>query len=210
MVKVRRKLVDATYVESSIPSRHKPSFSVDPGVRMIPPNDLVDLDPPAAGFTILGCGKTAIDTCTWLLDNGVDPDRIEWFRPRDPWLFNRAVMQPLDLVGNYMRMQACWVAAAAEVSDAIEFMHQLEADDVLRRIDGEVEPPVFRGATISDGELESLRSIERIVRERRVLHIGSHRIVTDEGDRPTDPTRVHVDCTAPGAASDHPALDLRR
>lgn len=30
VVKVRRKLVDATYTESSIPSRHVPGFAVDP------------------------------------------------------------------------------------------------------------------------------------------------------------------------------------
>ena len=87
---------------------------------------LVDLDEPADGFTIVGCGKTAMDTCNWLLDAGVDPGRIEWFRPRDPWLFNRASMQPLDLVGGYMRLQGCWVAAAAEVQSASEFMHRLE------------------------------------------------------------------------------------
>ena len=80
-IRVRRRLVDATYIESSIPSRHVPPFTVDAGVRLIPPNDLVDLDPPAAGFTVLGAGKTAMDTCSWLLDAGVDPDAIEWFRP---------------------------------------------------------------------------------------------------------------------------------
>ena len=52
-VRVRRRLVDATYIESSIPSRHVPPFTVDAGVRLIPPNDLVDLDDPA-GFTVLG------------------------------------------------------------------------------------------------------------------------------------------------------------
>src|SRR5690349_1932045 len=36
-VKVRRRFVDATYLESSIPSRHTPSFGVDDGVRFIPP-----------------------------------------------------------------------------------------------------------------------------------------------------------------------------
>src|SRR4051794_10718869 len=46
-VRVRRKVVDATYIESSIPSRHQPGFLIDPGVRVLPPNDLVDLDGPA-------------------------------------------------------------------------------------------------------------------------------------------------------------------
>ena len=40
-VRVRRKVVDATYLEPSIPSTHTPSFHVDPNVRLIPVNDLV-------------------------------------------------------------------------------------------------------------------------------------------------------------------------
>jgi len=198
VVHVRRRFVDATFVESSIPSRHTPPFVVDDGVRMIPPNDLVDLAEPADGFTIIGCGKTAMDTCNWLLDGGVDPDRIEWFRPRDPWLFNRTYMQPLDLVGAYMRLQACWVEAAAEVKDAGEFMHRLEGDEIFVRIDPAVEAQIFRGATISEAEIESLRRIERVVRGRRVLRVGTDRVVTDGGDIAAAPGRVYVDCTAQG------------
>jgi len=198
VVTVRRKLVDATYVESSIPSRHRRPFTVDPDVRVIPPNDLVDLGEPATGFTVLGAGKTAMDTCNWLLDAGVDPDAIQWFRPRDPWLFNREFMQPLELVGAYMHLQACWVEAAAEAVDATEFAHRLEAHDAFVRLDPDTEPRTFRGATISAGELESLRTIERIVRQRRVMHIGSRAVVTDEGDVATDPNQVYVDCTAAG------------
>src|SRR5690348_640287 len=56
-VKVRRKLVDATYIESSIPSRHPPEYDVDDDVRLIPPNALVDLDEPASRYTIIGAGK---------------------------------------------------------------------------------------------------------------------------------------------------------
>lgn len=197
-VRVRRRLVDATYVESSIPSRHTPAFTIDEGVRIIPPNDLVHLEPSASGFTVLGAGKTAMDTCNWLLDAGVDPDAIEWFRPRDPWLFNRASMQPLDLVGAYMHMQATWVSSAAQAEDAADFFHRMEAEDVMTRIDPTVEPFAFRGATISTIEIDALRTIERVVPGRRVQHIGKDRIVTDQGDVPTASDRVHIDCTAAG------------
>jgi hypothetical protein len=197
-VRVRKRFVDATYVESSIPSRHTPPFTVDDGVRMIPPNDLVHLASPTDGFTVLGAGKTAMDTCNWLLDGGVDPDVIQWFRPRDPWLFNRAAMQPLDLVGAQMHMQASWVAAAAQAADGAEFFKRLEGDGVIVRIDQEREPEVFRGATISVRELEALRTIERVIPGRKVHHIGTERLVTDQGDVPTGPHRVHIDCTAQG------------
>ena len=48
---------------------------------------------------MIGAGKTAMDTCCWLVDNGVDPDAIRWIRPRDSWTNDRAAIQPLRLVG---------------------------------------------------------------------------------------------------------------
>ena len=34
-----------------------------------------------------------MDTVIWLLEQGVDPGKITWIRPRDSWLINRRVMQ---------------------------------------------------------------------------------------------------------------------
>ena len=197
-IDVRGTFVDATYVESTIPSRHTPSFDIDAGVRVIPPNGLVDLAAPASAFTVLGAGKTAADTCNWLLDSGVDPDRIRWIRPRDPWTFNREFMQPLDHVGSYMQLQAHWVAAAAEARDGADFAHRLEDAGVFVRIDRSVEPTMFRGATISPREIAALRTIERVVPGTKVRRVTSTEIVTDHGSFPTEPGEVHVDCTAHG------------
>ena len=200
-IRARRKPVDATYVESSIPSRHVPSFAVDPSIHMIPPNDLVDLGGAPSGFTIIGAGKTAMDTCNWLLDTGVDAGDIEWIRPRDPWLFNRAFMQPLELVGSYMQLQAHWVEAAARAQDGGDFASRLEAEDVFVRIDLDAVPETFRGATISVLEIEALRSIERVVRKGRILGIGTDRITFDDGEIGADQHRIYVDCTAAGVRS---------
>jgi len=197
-VTARRKLVDATYVESSIPSRHTPMFEIDPGVHVIPPNTLVDLDEPATGFTIIGAGKTAMDTCNWLLDAGVDPDLICWIRPRDGWFFNRAFMQPLDLVASYMQLQARWVESAAACDDATDFVHRLEADGAMIRIDPKVEPGVFRGATLSLLELGALRRIENVVRLGRVRRIETNLILFDDTSLATDAQQIYVDCTAEG------------
>jgi hypothetical protein len=193
-----RTVVDATYVESAIPSRHTPKFTIDSGARLLPPNDLVDLAEPAGGFTVLGAGKTAMDACVWLLDNGVDPDRIRWVRPRDAWMFERTWMQPLDLVGDYMQMQAHWVRAAAESTDGADFLHRLEDPGVLCRVDPDHEPQMFFGATISLRELELLRSIERVVRGRHVLNIGSDRVRLDDEEITGGRDEVYVDCTAAG------------
>ena len=197
-VRVRRRVVDATYVESSIPSRHTPGFVIDPDVRMLPPNDLVDMGEPASGFTIIGAGKTAMDTCNWLLDAGVDANRIRWIRPRDGWFFSRTYMQPLDLVASYMQLQAGFVEHAANCDGPRNFTERLEADGIMLRIDPSVQPEVFRGATLSRLELDSLRQIDNIVRLGRVRRIGTQRIAFDNTELPADPDQVYVDCTAAG------------
>lgn len=197
-VRVRKKLVDATYVESSIPSRHRPDYVVGAGVRVMPPNGLVDLDRPLTDVTIIGAGKTAMDTCTWLLDAGVDPERIRWIRSRDSWLFERSYFQPLDLVAQYMQMQAHWIEVAAEAEDGRDFAHRLEERGVFVRIDPMVEPDLFRGATISLGELEALRTIGRVVRKGKVRRMDPDRIWLDGGEEPASPHELFVDCSAAG------------
>jgi hypothetical protein len=197
-VRVRRRLVDATYTESEIPSRHTPTFDVDPGVRFIPPNDLVDLQEPATRYTVVGAGKTAMDTCSWLLDEGVDQGRIRWLRPRDGWAFNRAFFQPLEMVGSFMQLQARWVEAAAAAESSRDFALRLEADGVLMRIDPAVEPTVFRGPTLSVPERDSLRQIEDVVRLGKVKRIGTDQVALEEGTIEADPHDVYVDCTAAG------------
>ena len=196
-----RKLVDATYVSSDIPSRHTPSYLVDPDVRVVPPNDLGD---DAAGFTVLGAGKTAMDTCVWLLEQGVDPGRIRWVKPRESWLFERSFMQPLDQVATYMQMQAHWVAAAAQATGGHDFAHRLAADGVLVRVDPTVEADMFRGAIISTREVGLLRSIEDVVRGRRVQRVAADRLVLDGGEVPSRPGEVYVDCTARGVPFTQP------
>ena len=204
VIKPRRALVDATYVQSEIPSRHTPDFTVEQGVTLVPPNGLVDLAAPADRFTVIGAGKTAIDTCVWLVEQGVDPDRIRWIRGRDPWQFDRAFTQPLDLVGSYMRLQARWVETAAAATDGHDFAHRLEDAGIFVRIDPTVEPLAFRGATVSRREIDALRTIENVVRARRVRSIGPTTVTTDAGDFPGRRGDVYVDCTAAGVPASAP------
>jgi NAD(P)-binding Rossmann-like domain len=198
LIRPRRRLVDATYVQSEIPCRHTPSFTVDRTATVVPPNGLVDLAAPGERFTVIGAGKTAIDTCVWLLEQGVDPDRIRWIRGRDPWQFDRAFTQPLDLVGSYMHLQACWVQAAVAAQNGSDFARRLEEAGVFLRIDPSVEPLAFRGATISRGEIDAARSIEQVIRARRVHAIDGAAAGTDAGVVRGRPGEVYVDCTAAG------------
>ena len=131
-MRVRRKVVDATYLETPVPSTHTPSFDVDPDVRLIPVNDLVALTEPGRGYTIIGAGKTAMDACSWLLDNGVAPDAIRWIRPRDAWILDRAFQQPLELVAALIEGVSLYLEAAAEAESVDDLFRRLEACGQLR------------------------------------------------------------------------------
>ena len=93
-IAVRRKVVDARYLEASIPATHAAPFDVAAGARVVAVNDLPAAARSASSYAVLGSGKTAADACMWLLDNGVEPDRIRWIRPRDAWFYDRRHFQP--------------------------------------------------------------------------------------------------------------------
>jgi hypothetical protein len=211
-VRVRCGVVDARYLETSIPATHVPSFAADPGVRLIPVNDLVRPTGPASGYTVIGGGKTAMDACTWLLDSGVPPEMIRWIRPRDAWLLDRAFQQPLKLLPQLMEGVSLYLEAAAQATDASDLFRRLEACGQLVRLDPAVEPTVYRCATVSEAELRTLRRIEDVVHLGRVVHIGSDRITLEEGSIPTGSGQVHVDCSAAGlrAAPGRPAFAAGR
>lgn len=208
-VRVRNRVVDATHMESSLPSTHTPGFAVDPDARLVTPNDLVDLDQPPSGFTVIGSGKTAMDTCCWLVDNGVAPDAIRWIRPRDAWTNDRNAMQPLALVGRFAEWLARQNEASAEADDLHDLVMRLEDNGSIVRLDPTVEPAFYRGAILSEWERTILRSIENVVRLGKVTRIGTTQIDLDHGSIPTDPAHVHIDCTAAGLAAkgDRPVFE---
>ena len=161
---VRRKLVDARFLEPSVPATHAPSFEVDPQVRFIPVNDLVNLAGSGSGFTIIGAGKTAMDACAWLLEQGVDPGAIRWIRPRDAWLLDRKFQQPLTLLPALIEGVSFYLEAAAEAESRPDLFRRLEDCGQLVRLDPRITPAMFRSATVSDTELGALRSIEHVIR----------------------------------------------
>ena len=162
-VRVRRKVVDATCLETSVPATHTPTFTIGEGVKLIPIGDLVHVLEPPSGFTVLGAGKTAMDACSFLLDNGVDPARIRWVRPRDAWLMNRSSWQPLDLVASTVESLSLVLQCLAEAENLDDLFGRLEACGALLRLERAVEPTMFRGAIVSPAELQSLKQIERVV-----------------------------------------------
>jgi len=190
------RVVDAHYLAPKIPKVSPAPFGVTDGARVIPVNDLVELDGAPSQFVVVGSGKTATDACIWLLGNGVDPDAICWVRPRDPWMLNRAMIQPDPAV--FISAGADTMEAAAEATSADDMFLRLEERGVLLRIDRSVFPTMAKTPTLAQWELDLLGTLENVVRLGHVKQVEPNRLVLDEGEVATAPGAVVVHCAAPG------------
>ena len=88
-IKYRKKIVDATLCETKVPSNSPPGFSVSSDANFIPINGLSSVQESPEKYLIVGAGKTGVDAVLYLLDNGVDPDKLMWIMPSDVWFMNR-------------------------------------------------------------------------------------------------------------------------
>lgn len=195
-VEVRRRVVDATYLSPTIPATTPPPFKVADAVRVIPVHELASLPSAAGGYVIVGSGKTATDAIVWLLDNGVTPDKIVWVRPRDPWMLNRAVVQPDPVVA--LTLSADTMAAAADADSLEDMFLRLEAAGVMLRIDPGVTPTMAKAPTLGLWELELLRTVENVVRLGHIKSVSQDEIVLERGSVRLPPGSVVVHCAASG------------
>lgn len=197
-VTVRRKIVDTTYQSVTVPAMRPPEFPVAAGVPVVPPNELATLREPYDRYVVVGAGKTGIDACLWLLEQGVAPAALTWIMPRAPWLIDRATVQPRplrdtdDIVQGYAAKHEA-IMGSGSVPDLFD---RLEAAGTLLRISPAERPTAFRCATVSRAELAELRKIDDVVRFGRVKRITETDIELDGGTIPTGPRVLHVDCTA--------------
>ena len=204
-VRARKRLVDATYADTRLPSTHAPDFDFAPGVRLVGPHELPRRAEPAAGWVVIGAGKTAIDTVVWLLDQGVAPEQVTWVRPRDQWFIPRETMQPADAffeatIGAF----AAELEVAARAASLDGLFEDLEAAGLLTRIDRAVTPTMYRCAVVGAGELARLRQVDQVVRLGHVTAIEPDRMVLKEGVVPMAPGQVYVNCTADGIPKQPP------
>ena len=56
-VKVHKKIVDCTYLKTSVPATHTPNFDVAEGAVFIPINELPNTATDSAQYVIIGGGK---------------------------------------------------------------------------------------------------------------------------------------------------------
>ncbi len=195
-VDVRRRVVDAAYLSPTIPATTPPPFGVADDVRVIAVNELARLTDTPSSFVIVGSGKTATDGIVWLLTHGVQPHRIVWVRPRDPWMLNRAVVQPDPAVA--LGLAADTMTAAANAESLDDLFLRLEAAGVMLRIDTSVLPTMAKTPTLGTWELDLLRTIEQVVRLGHVEHVTRREIVLENGTVPLPAGSLVVHCAASG------------
>jgi len=195
-IEVQRRVVDAAYLSPTVPATTPPPFGVADDVRVVAVNELARLATAPKRYVIVGAGKTATDGIVWLLGNGVSPDRITWIRPRDPWMLNRAVVQPDALVA--LGLAADTMEAATDAESLEDLFLRLEAAGVMLRIDRSVVPVMAKTPTLGVWELELLRTIENVVRMGHIRYVTRHEIVLEAGSVPLEPDSLVVHCAASG------------
>ncbi len=206
---VRKKVVDTTFLQTEVPATHPPKYALAPGVNCVPVNLLAQTRQPPSGYVVVGAGKTGIDACLWLLENGVPAAQICWIMPRDSWFQNRINFQPGEafFTQSYGAF-AGQVEIVAKAQSVQEVFHQLEATGQLLRIDRNVQPGLYHGAIVSQPELDTLRQIKNIVRLGRVLRIEKEQIVLERGAVASDANRLYVDCSASAVNWRRPAVPI--
>jgi hypothetical protein len=198
--RVRRKVVDTGYLEGSIPAIGAPPFQVADGVRCLPAGQIARIGERPESFVIIGAGKTALDTCVWLLEQGVPEASIRWVKPREAWWINRRYQQPHALLPQTYNGLAIQLEAMAQATSIPDLFARLENDEFFLRVDPAVPATMFRGAVVSQAELELLRRIRDVVRLGHVRRIERDRIVLDEGTVATSEQTLYVHCSSRGLA----------
>lgn len=200
-VESEHKVVDATYMNVSVPSMRPPAYDVADGVTCVPLNDLPQVAWPDKDYVVVGAGKTAMDAVLWLLANRCDPASIRWVMPRDSWLLDRKLIQPgEEFAEGGLRFVLEPMEAAIAATDVDDLFARLEAAGQLMRLDPSVKPTMYRCATVTRAEVEQLRRVDQVIRMGRVQSIEVDHIVLAEGTAPCTADTVFVDCSADGLA----------
>ncbi|AEV73253.1 hypothetical protein MycrhN_2672 [Mycolicibacterium rhodesiae NBB3] len=205
-IEVRAGRVVTTHVEIIVPSMRGPSYAVGEGVDCVPPNALPRIREARDRYVIVGAGKTAMDSCIWLLRHGIAPQRLTWIKPRDSWILDRAAIQPgSTFAKRVLRDFSNQLNAVLEAESLPDLFDRLETKGCLMRIDRSVDPTMYRCAILSQAEVEQLRRITDVVRMGHVQTIEPGRITLEGGARDIDRSALYIDCSADGFAHIEPA-----
>lgn len=193
------KIVDATYLNVTVPSQRGPDFQVMDGVRAVAVNELPKVAPEHDNFVLVGSGKTGMDAALFLLTNGVIPERITWIMPADAWMFDRFDVNPGRKFSDPIAKYAIGILESAlEAEDYDDFFERLVERKLVMQLDPSVKPTRWRCATFTPLELEQLRRVKNVVRKGYLLTAGPCEMTLASGKHPTPHNAVFVDCAADG------------
>jgi hypothetical protein len=192
----RCRIVNAHYLAPSVPAETPPPFGFSDDARVLPVNDLARLEDAPSQYVIVGSGKTATDACIWLLSRGVDPDAICWVRPREPWMMNRAVVQPDPAI--FLGMVADTMQAAVQATSLDDLFLRLEEAGIMLRIDRTLMPTMAKAPTLAAWELEELRTLENVVRRGHLETVDRGKLSFADGSVAVADDALVVHCAADG------------
>jgi hypothetical protein len=197
--RAKKKFVDATYLNVTVPSQREPDFKVTGGAHAVAVNLLPKVISQHQNFVIIGSGKTGMDAVLFLLTHEVEPERITWVMPSDAWMFNRFDVNPgrkfSDPVTKYVMGL---LQAALEAEDYDDYFKKLVERKLVMQLDPSVKPDRWRCATFTPLELEQLRRVKNVVRKGYVESVSLTEMNMSKGTHPAPADAVFIDCAADG------------
>ena len=148
------RVVDARYLSPDIPAVTPPRFGVGEGARVIPVNDLVGWEETPEPVRRRGVRQDRDRRHHLVARTRDDPDTICWVRPREPWMLNRALIQPdpaiyLGMVADMMRAAESAPSLARAVPRARGGRHHAAHRPLGRADDGQGAHPRDAGSSTS-------------------------------------------------------------
>lgn len=209
----RKKFIDTTYEQVTVPSQRSFPFGVDAKVNCIKLGDLPataasGLLRKAPRICVLGAGKTGIDAVLWLVDRGISPDHITWVVPREQLYYPREALNPLvpafqPLIG---KVESETRKAVAECTTPGQVLDRLLASGGIVKLSPDSpRAEMFHGCSVTFSEMDAMRSIKDVVRLGRCSRITEQGLEFPSGGfRQLPPGTLYVDGTNPGVAPNPP------
>ena len=184
-IRVRKKVVDARYLEPDLPVFVGPKFTYDDAVvKCIPVNEL-PMVKSGKHYAVIGGGKTGMDAITYLQTEAkVVPSNITWVVPNDVWITAR------ENIGSCMEfLHTCTRLAKDQSSDMTALKRAVLAPDFFQegflewektgrvyRLHEDALPTKFKDATLCKREMDIIQKVTNVI-----SHHGRITSISDSG-----------------------------
>ncbi|KAF2844311.1 hypothetical protein T440DRAFT_525694 [Plenodomus tracheiphilus IPT5] len=168
------RIVDATFMKVKVPSMNPPSYEVADNVSLTTPNGLARIARPYRAYTIVGADKTGVDA--------------------------HLCFQPPETAQNGPERFEANTAATMSALSSSDWFERLEACGRMLRIDKNVQPTMFKYATLSIPEFEAIKRVRNIIRQGRVVRIDVSEVTLTKGSYKPVPHTLYIDCSSDGLA----------